>query len=614
VLRLSLQTRGFVLVGFPLLCQLTFICILLFSLLQTQEEIRKRTESRDLVAEVSRLDEELIELTISFNFPASRENDARQIQQINSFDRHLQRIEQLVSKNPNCGQDLKNLQQSTSELFALFSRRRQHPYAPKDHDVMEARFLRDTRRLFTTSAISLNNIIATEESIYAGSSPVLHTFRADIKILFVVAAITSVLGAIVLGYVFALLISKPIKHLSANVRLLSKRKQLSPLLDTRDDFAALDQVLHDAAQSIEHASISARALVENAEDLICSFKNDGTFISANHYAAVMLGFGPDELIGRRLTDIVLPEDNSLAESEFEAARLTNKQRSFDLRLRRKDGSTIDTKWSCFWSSTDDSLFCVINDITEQRRNERLKQDFVEMIRQDLHAPLTAMASSLIVISEAATDTVSTKRIGRVQSMLRNIERLIVLVNALLESQKFSSSRMQLKLEYCDLQLIVVEAVDMVRSLAEAKKLNLELSTISCNVLCDKEKLREIVVNLLANAIKFTPPRTRIHVSFQEHQGQIEVRITDQGPGVPDEFRESIFQAFEQMPDAKESRQGVGLGLAICKLIVQAHGGSIGVTSSASGANFDRSMESRGSTFWFRIAAAMPPDGSLATAS
>ena len=555
----------------------------------------------------------VMELTIACNLPESPENDTRKIQEIDSLVRQLQRIEQLASRKANSDRDLENLQQSTSELLALFNRSRRTQYAPEYQHVMAAKFYRETVQHFKTSATALNNIISKEESIYAGNSPIVHTFRSEIKILFVVAAVASALGAIVLGYVFAMLISKPIKHISANVRLLSQRKRLNQVLSTGDAFAALDQVLHDVADSIENASISARALIDNAQDLICSFKEDGTFVSTNKYAAAMLGFAPDELIGKQLAEITLPEDNPVVQGEFEATRLTSKQRSFELRMRRKDGAYIETRWSCFWSSTDNSLFSVINDITEQRRNERLKQEFVEMIRQELHEPLTAMAGSLRIISDAVTEEVSGDVTRRVQSMLRNIERLIVLVNALLGSQKFTTSQMQLKLEDCDLQLLVDEAVDMMRSLAEAKKLKLELSTVNCDVVCDKQKLREVLVNLLANAIKFTPPRTNISISYQEHQDQIEVKITDQGPGVPAEYRESIFRDFEQTPAAKEFRQGVGLGLAICKLIVEAHGGSIGVTSSTTAANFDHSKQLTGSTFWFRIAAAMPP-GSVAKAS
>lgn len=545
----------------------------------------------------------ILELTIASNLRGTPGNETRVVQKIDDSVRQLQRVEQLASKTANGDRDLENLQQSAGELLAIFYRSRQSQYAPELRHVMQGNFYRETKQHFKSSAIALNNIISKEESIYAGNSSIVHTFRSDVKVLFVVSAVAGALGAIVLGYVFAMMISKPIKHISANVRLISLRKKLNPTLNTGDEFAALDQVLHDVADSIEHASISARALIDNAQDLICSFKDDGTFVSANAYAGVMLGFAPDELIGRQLAEILPPEDNPLAQHEFEATRLGSKQRSFELRMRKKDDSFIDTRWSCFWSSTDDSLFSVINDITEQRRNERLKQEFVEMIKQELQVPLTAMAGSLRIISESVNEAVSADVTRRVQSMLRNIERLIVLVNALLGSQTFTTPRMELKLEDCDMQLLVDEAVDMVRSLADAKKLELEVSPVNCKVVCDKQKLREVLVNLLGNAIKFTPPRSKISISFQEHLDQIEVKITDQGPGVPAEYRESIFRDFEQAPEAKEFRQGVGLGLAICKLIVDAHGGSIGVTSTAADANFDRSKQSTGSTFWFRIAAA-----------
>jgi PAS domain S-box-containing protein len=600
MLRLSLRTRGLILIGFPLLCQLVFVCILMFFLWQIQEEIQRRTESRDFVAEVSKLHEELMDLTISFT-RSGPEDDARKIQEVDALVQHLKNVEQLASRKPNRGGDLDNLKQSVRELIVLFSRWRQQQYGPghASSNAVDVTLYKETRQRFQTSAKALSNIIADEESTYAATSLSLHPVKSDIKTLFVEAAVASALSAIVFGYVYAVLITRPIAHLSANVRLLSERKGLNELLATADDFAALDQVLHDVARSIEEASIDARALLDNAQALICSLTKDGTFVSASHYCTEMLGFTPDELLGKQLVEITVPEDHSVAGREFEAARLAREQRSFELSLRRKDGSLVDTRWSCFWSSIDDSLFSVIADITEERRIANLKKDFVELLRQDLHRPLTAMGVSLSLVSEAVTEGASIDVRRRVQSMSKNVQRLIALVNALLESQKFNTSRMQLKLEYYDLQLIVAEAVEMVRSLAEAKKLKLQLSTLSRSVLCDRLKLKEVVVNLLANAIKFTPARTSIDVSIQEFQDQIEVRITDQGPGVPAEYRESIFQAFEQTPATKDSRQGVGLGLAICKLIVQAHGGSIGVVSDCAAAN-GHSKQSPGSTFWFRM--------------
>jgi two-component system, OmpR family, sensor histidine kinase KdpD len=102
-------------------------------------------------------------------------------------------------------------------------------------------------------------------------------------------------------------------------------------------------------------------------------------------------------------------------------------------------------------------------------------------------------------------------------------------------------------------------------------------------------LTEVVANLLGNAVKYSPSGTVVTMGVEDRGDIVEVTVADRGPGVPLEYREKIFDAFEQTPEAQRAGQGVGLGLAICKMIVQAHGGTIGVRVSA-----------QGSTFWFQL--------------
>ena len=603
--RFSIRTRGLILVGFPLICQLVFIAILMFFLWQMQEDMRKRTESRELVAEVSRLNEELLEMSISFNLSTGAGDDQRKIKQVDAFEEHLQQIEAMASRRSQRDNDVETLRHEAQELRALFNRWRQQQYAPGYAHVRDVSLYKETKQHFKICATALHSIIADEESLYSRTpnqaTTATHDIKKEIRLLFIVAALSSAAGAIVLGILFARLIREPISQLSTNVRLLSKRESLKLILDTGDEFATLDKALHDVSNSIERASNDARALVDNAQDLVCSLQKDGTFVSANHYASTLLGLTKEELIGKSLVEIVPASLVPEAQRQFETARTERTQRNFELALIRKDGTTVDTRWSSFWSSNDDSMFSVVNDITEQRRAERLKHDFVETIRQDLQAPLTSIVGSLAILERKASGEAP----QRLQSMSKNLDRLIELVDALLESQKYTSSQMQLRLESCNLQKLVTDAVDLVRELAVAKKLKLEISSNDkLAVLCDKQKLQEVIVNLLGNAIKFSPTKSSIEISFEEIQDQIELKIRDHGPGVPQEYRESIFQAFEQTPDARATRQGVGLGLAICKLIVQAHQGTIGVRAVTKFESMGHD-EQIGSTFWFRVQRVSP---------
>ena len=592
--RLSLKTRGFILVGFPLLCQLIFICALSVVLWQMQDELRRRTDSRDLIAEAIRLDQQILDLTASFRLPDSESGELR-INKVNAIAANMRNFLEMAKK-PNRSQDIETLQTAGKQLSLLFEVWRAGSLNIREINSAVARQVK-------ISAQALTNIIDDEEKSFSGSARPMAGLRTKIENLFFLAAVGTAACAVGLGYVFALLIRNPIRRLSVNVKLLSEKKKLEPESDTGDEFGALDKVLHNVASLLERASADAQNLLDNAQSLICSLKGDGSFTNANRYSKVMLGIDPEQLIGKRLVEIAVVSEGASVVNEFEAAKKSSKDHLFELKLNKSDGSLIDTRWSSFWSTTDKSLFSVVNDITEQKKVEQLKQDFAEMIRQELYAPLSLMNSSLSELTKSVTGDDSDQRGRRLQSMSQNVERLIALVNALLESQKFNSSRMQLTLEYCDLKTLIEEAIAMVQSLAESKRVKLTHTVENCSVMCDTQKIREVVINLLANAIKFTPPRSTVQVNLEEQLNDVSVRVTDQGPGVPEEASERIFLAFEQTSQARDSRQGVGLGLAICKLIIEAHAGTIGVVSGAKERNFSGNKDESaavGSTFWFRI--------------
>jgi signal transduction histidine kinase len=200
-----------------------------------------------------------------------------------------------------------------------------------------------------------------------------------------------------------------------------------------------------------------------------------------------------------------------------------------------------------------------------------------------------MKESMHAIIAGRRGPVSESTRGRLQGMAGSMDRLILLADNLLDSQKLSGGEMHLDRRPTDLSFVFAQAAEMMRGTAEAKQVLLVVAQNSCRVHGDKEKLTEVVANLTGNAIKYSPSGTSVTLGAQELGDTVEVTVSDQGPGVPEEYREKIFNAFEQTPEAQAAGQGVGLGLAICKMIVQAHGGTIGVRVGA-----------QGSTFWFRL--------------
>ncbi len=219
--------------------------------------------------------------------------------------------------------------------------------------------------------------------------------------------------------------------------------------------------------------------------------------------------------------------------------------------------------------------------------DKLKSDFVSMVSHELKTPLAAMKTAAQVLSVA--DAEDTKR-EMVSIILRNIERQTKLVTDLLDLSRIESGGMALKMERVSPGAVVADAVESVRHEAEEKGLTLkiELPESLPPVRGDREKLRQVVINLLDNAIKFTS-RGVVCIKAREVNGDVEVRVSDTGMGIPEEEQNRVFDRFYQVGNPPQTG-GTGLGLAICKGIIEAHGGRIWVESEPG----------RGSTFVFTV--------------
>ena len=224
--------------------------------------------------------------------------------------------------------------------------------------------------------------------------------------------------------------------------------------------------------------------------------------------------------------------------------------------------------------------------------DKLKSDFVSMVSHELKTPLAAMRTSAQVLEVADINTETKGEM--LDIILRNIDRQTNLVNDLLDLSRIESGRMELKFEKLSLDSIIADSIESVMPTAFEKgiALDIELPKDLSSIKADREKLTPVIINLLNNAIKFTPKGGgKISIKARELNGQVEVRVSDTGIGIPPEDRAKIFDKFYQV-DSTLTREagGTGLGLAICKGIIEAHNGKIWAESELG----------KGSTFIFTL--------------
>lgn len=231
---------------------------------------------------------------------------------------------------------------------------------------------------------------------------------------------------------------------------------------------------------------------------------------------------------------------------------------------------------------------------ELHRAERQKQEFVDMISHDLRTPLSAVQTSLALLSRGTWGELNEKGRHKVIAAENNVRRSITLINNLLDLERMESGKLEIKLKKQELMPILEICLESVSQLAEQRNTRINLPETEAVVNVDDARISQVVLNLLGNAIKFSPENSEITIRAIDKSPWTEVRVSDTGPGIPATQQKLIFERFHQAPgDEMAKAKGTGLGLAICRLIVESHGGSIGVDSE----------EGKGSTFWFSVPSA-----------
>lgn len=230
---------------------------------------------------------------------------------------------------------------------------------------------------------------------------------------------------------------------------------------------------------------------------------------------------------------------------------------------------------------------------DKRRTEaeKLRSDFVSMLGHDLRTPLTVVQASLYGLTEAANASGDTAISTKLADTAEEVQRLVRLTEDLLDVSLINSTGFNIERKPVDSWVLIKQAVRSVDHAAAAKNITLVCAEEELTINCDRDRIVQVLVNLLINAIQAAPENSQIIIAVIFADNKTTVSITDSGPGIPDESKELIFEKFNRLSiDTSGNRTGLGLGLAVCRAIVLGHGGEIGVKDSPQG----------GSCFWFSL--------------
>jgi PAS domain S-box-containing protein len=356
-----------------------------------------------------------------------------------------------------------------------------------------------------------------------------------------------------------------------------------------------------AENVLKEAEARVRLIVESLPIGILIIDAVGVIEFTNPFVRQMFGYSAAELTGQPIVKLFSASGSVLEQAaEFREELFARAQKEIWELDGIKFGGTVfpaEVSMNEFNTAAGNRYLIVIMDVTQKNAIEKMRQEFMAMVSHDLRSPLTSVQTFLDLLEAGICGELNEKGKLKLRSANRNIERLVDLIRDLLDLERFKSGILIVNAVRVPISRIIERSIDTVRLQAEKLNIRIETDVADIHVLADEDRMVQAVVNLLSNSIKFSSSNTAIAVKLKADIDWAEVQIHDQGRGISAEDQARIFERFQQVKDVDaDLNMGTGLGLPICKAIIEQHGGSIGV----------RSEKGKGSCFWFRLPTFIEP--------
>jgi PAS domain S-box-containing protein len=341
----------------------------------------------------------------------------------------------------------------------------------------------------------------------------------------------------------------------------------------------------------------------------------GRWLKVNRALCQMLGYTPAALLATDFQTITHPEDLAMDLARVRQM-LTAEIPTYQIEKRyfHANGSVVFVMLSVSLARDRDGkplhFISQLEDITQRRRMEQMKREFISTVSHELRTPLTSIRGSLGLIEAGVLGALPQKVESLVKIAYQNSERLVRIINDILDIEKIESGRLELRIVCVALPALLQQALEVNQGYGDRHQVRFVLEPASGSeaVLADPDRLMQVMANLLSNAAKFSPPGAEVRVRVRVRAGgsMVRVEVEDRGTGIPEEFRGRIFEKFAQADSSASRRfEGTGLGLSITRELLQAMHGTIGFSDAIG----------RGTIFYFELprAAATPqgtPPGSL----
>ncbi len=582
--RLSLSAKVLTLVLVPLVFQL--MTLVAVAKLENEAEalLKESIEAKKISDAINVLSQDVYEYIGEFGrdkpMKAVTTRDADFMVLHDRHALHYKQLKEMVKNNARLYDSVTKSEQAAYKTFGMIRRLEEIPEeGPDEVQKLRKKLWKEIRRdIKEILGGGLAERAAEQKKLAETDAVEQARLRELSKQLMILFALVNTIIAIAAALYLTKTIAQRLSILNDNSFRLAADMPLNPQLSGTDEIATVDKTFHNMAQSMKEAAKKERAIIDNARDFICSIDSGGRFSAVNPASQAVLGRAPESLLGTHFADYVADGRESVLQilSDLKTQGDTS---PVELKMKKADGTIVQVLLSAHFSKEEDATFCVIHDITERRKAEMLKQEVMAMVTHDLRTPLSTLRHIFTFLETGQHGTLDKKGTDFVNAGGRNVDRLLTLVNDLLDVEKADSGQMDLEKTKVSLSECFDACVASLSVFAESKDVELDFLETDLIVMGDEERIDRILNNLVGNAVKFSPKGGKVILSagktVEREVAFAVISVKDQGEGIPEDKLENIFEKFQQIERRSETTEkGSGLGLAICRAFVQLHGGNI----------------------------------------
>lgn len=368
-----------------------------------------------------------------------------------------------------------------------------------------------------------------------------------------------------------------------------KTKTHKSVSNGSDEIATLDRAFQEMTVALEEASAKDKAIFDNLPVGLLQCDLSGKIESVNPKAEQLLLLGSDASVTGNFAELVRKKENESIDFELLCQQSINKVSRAKLLTHDGDSLSAEISAALYKHKGEERVLFSFIDISQQEYAEQLRQEFISVVSHDLRTPLTSMKAFLTSLSNGTYGQLSERGQDVLKSVQSEGERLLRLTADLLDLARLEQGNIVLRPAQHHVSALLERALNAVAGFAEQREIELAAKTVDIDVCVDADRVVQVLVNFLSNAIKFSPGGSVVSLEAECDTQHVKFNVIDHGRGISPEQQQEIFERFKQAR-TEDATTGTGLGLAICKMLAEAHNGKVGVESTPG----------QGSTFWLQL--------------